>query len=180
MQAKYFIASGFDLFEGNILSNEMFSESPQKTFFAPKVPDGYVNNLDYLARRQTELRLEAIRANSYGELPSRKIAIFLNKSETDAWKWIKRGTRSKYHIYELHPTKFEVIFEANYVWYNYIVRLHKNPFGENRKLFSLDIQEEIGACLEAYWKNIATEMYQSPTQAEILFVGELCVVRKIV
>jgi hypothetical protein len=179
MQPIYYIASGFDWNAGDTLSNETFSDSPHKTFFLPDIPDVYANIPDYLARRQTESRLEELRASAHDGLPSRRIALFLNKYEEDARRWLQRGARREYRIYQLNPVRTEAAFESSYVWYNYTVRLHKNPLVENRKLFSEDIEVEIARCLEAYWTNRGTEEFQCPPEVEVLFVGELCVVRKV-
>jgi hypothetical protein len=157
----------------------MFSDAPHKTFFLPDIPDVYANNPDYLARRQTESKLEDLRASVYRKSPSRRNALFLNKNEEDARKWLQRGARREYHIYELNPVRTEAEFEANYVWYNYIFRLHQDPFRENRKLFSQNVAIEIVSCLTAYWTNRATEEFQCPTEIEVLFVGELSIVRKV-
>jgi len=180
MHPIYYIASGFDWTAGDMISNETFSGAPHKAFFLPDIPDAYANIPDYLARRQTESKLEDLRASVYKELPSRRNALFLNKNEEDARKWLERGARREYRIYELNPVRTEAAFEANYIWYNYIVRLHKDPFTENRKLFSEDIEVETAICLAAYWTNRATEQFQCPREVEVLFVGELNVVRKVV
>jgi hypothetical protein len=178
MQPLYYIASGFDWAAGDTISNGTFSSAPHKTFFLP-IPDAYANIPDYLARRQTESKLEDLRASVYKELPSRRNALFLNRYEEDARKWLQRGARREYRIYELNPVRTEAAFEANYVWYNYIVRLHKDPFTENRKLFSEEAEVEIADCLAAYWTNRGTEEFQCATEVEVLFVGELSVVRKV-
>lgn len=179
MQPIYYIASGLDWTVGDKISNETFSGAPHKTFFLSEVPDAYGTIPDYLVRRQTESKLEDLRASAYEGLPSRRIALFLNKDEEDARRWLQRGARCDYGIYELNPVRIEAAFEANYVWYNYIVRLHKSPITENRKLFSQEVEVEISRCLEAYWTNRATEEFQCPTEIEVLFVGELCIVRKV-
>lgn len=179
MQVRYYIVAGFDWREGEIVSNEMFSSAPRKTFFLPAIPHQYASNPDYLARRITERGLEAVRTRSFNDLPSRRDAIFLNKNEEDARKWLQRGSRSAYHIYELKPILTDAAFETNYIWYNYLVRLHKDALNENRKLFSGDVATEIGHCLTAYWTNRATEEFRSPSEAEVLFTGELSVLRKL-
>ena len=179
MQPTYYLASGFDWTGGDTISNETFSSAPHKTFFLPDIPDAYANIPDYLARRQTEVKLEDLRASVYKELPSRRNALFLNKNEEAARTWLQREARRAYRIYELDPVRTDAAFEANYVWYNYIVRLHKDSFTENRKLFSEDVEVEIASCLAAYWTNKATEEFQCPTEVEVLFVGELSVVRKV-
>jgi hypothetical protein len=143
------------------------------------VPAEYARIPDYLARRTTELKLEALRARAYMDRPSRRDAIFLNTNEEDARKWLQKGSRSAYHIYELNPIRTGAAFETNYIWYNYLVRLHKDPLKENRKLFSADIGTEIDHCLTRYWTNSATEEFGTGSEAEVLFTGELNVVRKI-
>jgi hypothetical protein len=180
MQPIYYIAAGFEWSAGDTVSNEMFPDAPRKTFFVPAIPAEHADNPDYLARRTTELKLEELRARAYKGLPSRGDVVFLNRCEEDARKWLRRGSRRHYHIYELNPIRTEVAFETDYIWYNYLVRLHRNPLKENRKLFSKDIATEIAGCLSAYWTNRTTEAFQSTSEIEILFVGELNVRRKVI
>ncbi len=78
IEQKYYIASGFDWRNGDIVSNATFECSPHKSFFLDVVPSEVANNKDYLARRKTERRLEQYRAEACQHLPSRKDAIFLN------------------------------------------------------------------------------------------------------
>lgn len=179
MQPTYYIASGLEWKVCEVISNATFAEAPHKSFFVTDIHADYASNPDYLARRRTESRLETLRAAKYGELPSRKDALFLNTNMDDARRWLHRGARSGYSIYELNPKRTKKAFIANYVWYNYIVRLHKDPIGENRSLFSNDVDKEIVHCLDAYWKNKPTEEFQCATEAEVLFVGELNVTQKV-
>jgi hypothetical protein len=164
MQATYYVAAGFEWSAGDTVSNQMFWNAPRKTFFLPAIPVEYVSNPDFCARRNTEIKLEAVRTRSFNDLPSRRDAIFLNKNEEDARKWLQRGSRSAYHIYELNPIRTDAAFETNYIWYNYLVRLHKDALNETRKLFSGDVATEIGHCLTAYWTNRATEEFRSPSK----------------
>jgi hypothetical protein len=179
MQAFYYIAADLDWCPGDHVSNETFSNAPRKTFFLHAVPDEYASNPDYLARRKTELELESLRTRFYSSLPSRRDAVFLSRQKHDARKWLQRGSRARYSIYELAPLHVEALFETNYIWFNYLVRLHKNPVKENRKLFSHDIAIEIDECLTAYWTNRATEEFGSAAEIEVLFTGKLRVIRKV-
>jgi len=174
MQTTYYIASGFDWKAGDTISEETFRGSSHKTFFLPKIPHAHADNPDYLARRQTELRLEALRARDFPQLPSRRTALFLSKSEEDARTWA-RGIRNGYRLYALRPVRTKAVCEANCVWYNYAVELHKDPASENRRLFSEDADVEIFRSLKAYWENRITR----PARVEILFEGTLRVARRV-
>ncbi len=68
---------------------------------------------------------------------------------------------------------------TNLIWYNYCVRLARNPQGELRQVFSSDLDEEFTKSIQAYWENQATESFQEPSNTEILFQGELKIVNKI-
>lgn len=179
MTQTYYIAAGFLWTPGDIVTNETFSTAPHKSFFLPEIPLEWASNDDYLARRKAESRLEEYRRIAHSPLPSRRNAIFLNKKEADARKWLLRETRREYCIYELTTVLVKNSCEANYVWYNYCVRLHKNPYEENRKLFSNEAAREIAGCLKAYWENCPTEKYKCPTETEILFVGKLKVLQRL-
>lgn len=179
LQPTYYITTGCTWATGHSISNESFRDSPHKTFFLPKVPDKFAKVPDYLARRETEQKLEGLRAHSYSALPSRSDSIFLNKELDDARKWLQRGTRSNYQIYEVVAVGDHAAAEVNYIWYNYLVRLHIDPVTGNRHLFSENIAREMESCLTSYWTNEPTEKFQCPSQTEVLFNGELKIVRNL-
>jgi hypothetical protein len=71
--------------------------------------------------------------------------------------------------------------ESNYIWYNYCVRLHKDPNGEHRGIFASDsATEKMGAMKSYCWDNAPSEQYGGPSLSEILFVGSLEVIERVV
>lgn len=174
----YYIATGFNWSVGDVISNGNFSESPHKTFFLPDIPPEYSTNPDFIARRNVEFKLESVRAMDFERLPSRKNSMFLNTNEIDAQKWVRKPARNNFSIYEMRSIYVNGAHEANYVWYNYLVRQLKN--NEYRSCFSTDPATETAMCLNAYWENISTEKWQCPSRTEVLFDGNLEVVRKII
>jgi hypothetical protein len=143
------------------------------------VPLEVANNNDYLARRKTELSLEKYRAEAYPHLPSRKEAIFLNAKLEDAERWCRRGCRADYKIYELSVREEQNSCEANYIWYNYCIRLLKNPTTEFKKLFGGTPEIDFRMSIQSYWKNSPTEYFKCSSELEILYLGTLVVVQKI-
>ena len=154
-----------------MISHETFADAPHKTFFVDVVPQEHAQNADYIARRTTEQRLEEVRTAAFPSKPSRRMALFLNRNVADARKWLRRPARRGYRIYKLRPLEEEVSCEANYIWYNYCVRLHKDPIAENKRIFAKDLASEIAQCLEAYWSNAATEPFGAPSLTEVLYLG---------
>jgi len=175
----YFIASGLDWTTSEIIDNSTFKNSPHKTFFVKEVSAEFAEVPDYIARRNTEIVLERIRQNHFALKPSRGEAIFLNKSATDAKRWRDRGSRSAYSVYELKIIEEINSCEANFIWYNYSVRLHANPVTEHRGLFAETVDEELVRSANAYWLNEPTEAFGCPSEVEVLFVGRLEVVKKV-
>jgi len=166
----FYVSSGFDWAIGEYISNVNFSESPHKNFFLQYVPDDWKTNQDYLARRSAELELERLRSLMFPNVPSRRDAIFLCKTLNHAEGWRARGSRSNYNIYSLMETEIENSWEANVVWYNYLVRLYK---GEIRNIFSDNRENEIEECLKCYWNNTKSEPYSCSSEPEILYIGKL-------
>ena len=176
--SRLYIATGFQWAPGKVISNKTFAKSPHKSFFRPIVPPEFRGNPDYLARRQSELELEEARRRSFPSKPSRREAIFLSKTSEDAERWVQRGARSGYTVYELAPIAEHNSCQTNYVWYNYIVRLFKNLQSESRHVFGNDSANEIEKSIEAYWLNEPTDAYDWPSQTEVLYVGKLSVIKK--
>ena len=112
-------------------------------------------------------------------MPSRKNAIFLNTNADDARRWLSLEARQGSRIFELEPIQTDAEHHANIIWYNYLVRLKKDPNTENRKLFSTTATDEAYGCFQGYWSNDPTEEYGSPSITEVLYIGQLCVVRQI-
>jgi len=178
MQPTYYIVSGGEWTVGQVISEDDYRESHHKSFFVHDPPAEWANDPNYMARRKTEFKLETRRAEKYGELPSRENALFLNTNEDAARRWLC-GCRRGNSIYELNPKCTEKAFTANFIWFNYIVRLHKDANGVNQSIFSPDVRKEIEGSLDAYWNNGPSEKLLGETVVEVLFVGELTVTRKI-
>jgi hypothetical protein len=177
---KYYIASGFEWREGEIISNATFEYSPHKSFFLDVVPLEVANNKDYLARRKTELRLEQYRAEVCPHLPSRKNAVFLNATPKDAERWRWRGARANYNLYELLVRDEQNSCETNYIWYNYCVRLLKSPLTEFKRIFGTTTEIDFQGSIQSYWENEPTERFECPSELEVLYVGTLEVIQRIV
>jgi len=175
----YYIASGYDWRPDEIVSNAMFEHSPHKSYFLKVVPHEVANNEDYLARRKTEPSLEQYRVEMCPHFPSRKDAIFLNRTLEDAERWRQHGSRADYNLYELLVRDEQNSCEVNYIWYNYCVRLQKSPSTEFRRVFGTTPEIDFRRSLQAYWENISTERFRCPSQLEILYIGTLEIVQKI-
>lgn len=175
----YYYVSDFEWEAETVISNSTFEGSPHKNFFLKEVPDELAQNMDYLARRKTELKLESYRAKVFSHFPSREKAIFLNISLADAEQWRKRGSRSKYNIYELSVIDEVNSCKANYIWYNYCVRLSKRPETEFKKLFGETPEMDFSESIKSYWRNDPTESFKCPSKLEVLFIGKLKVVQKV-
>ena len=176
---SFYIVTNFQWAPGQIISNATYANSRHKSFFLDKIPKEFLCDPDYMARRKTELRLEKVRSCLFRNKPSRKEAIFLNNTKREAEKWREKPTRRDYSIYKLKPIEAKNSCEANYIWYNYCVRLFKQPASENRYIFSRDINIEIARSLRAYWSNIPTEQYNSPSGIEVLYIGTLEVTEEL-
>ena len=114
----YYIASGLNWSNGEVISNKTFAEAPHKGFFLPTAPPHLLSSEDYIVRRETELQLVQCRQALFPNNPSRSEAIFLNKAVQDAQKWLDRGSRADYSIYQLSVQNEENSCEANYIWYH--------------------------------------------------------------
>lgn len=174
---RYFIATGFDWEQGKIIDTETFREGPHKNFFLDEVPEHLNTTDDYLARRKAEVRFEKIRFERYPNKPSRKMALFLNASVEDALHWTSKPQRQDYRIFELSVVAQLSSAEANYIWFNYCVRLCLDPATEFRRIFSSDLDSEVDRVAHAYWKNESTEPYDEASRLETLFIGTLSVVK---
>lgn len=175
----YYIASGIDWADGTIISNDTFAEAPHRGFFLNYIPSHLQGNKDFIARRETELQLEQYRHFKFPSKPSRSNAVFLNKTAHDARKWLKRGSRAIYNIYELSVHNEQNYCETNYIWYNYCVRLKKSPQTEFRRIFSEIPDDDFSESLAAYWSNRPTEDVDCLSENEILYVGSLEVISRI-
>ena len=82
-------------------------------------------------------------------------------------------------MYELAPIQEVNSCEANYIWYNYCVRLHRNPSAEHRHLFAAAVDDEFGKSTDAYWLNEPTDAFGCPSEVEVLFVGKLEVLGRV-
>ena len=171
--STYFLASGFDWEPGQVVDNSTFRASPHETFFLANPSKSLLLVPDYMARRATEAVFEEIRATLYPEKPSRRLALYLSRTIEDAEFWVSKAARSSYRIYEVSDLERLSVADANYVWYNYCVRLHLDPIGQSRRIFSDDVASEVEHVASAYWRNEPTESHQVRSRIETLFVGAL-------
>ena len=160
----YYITTGFDWTEGTIISEATFTEAPHKTFFVPDVPSHLQSNPNFMARRETELSLEQYRTDKYPNKPSRSKAVFLNRTREDAIKWQTRESRANYNIYELSVRDEQNSCVANYIWYNYCVRLKKAPDTEFRSIFGQTAEDDFVGSIGAYWDTRPTDDVGCPTE----------------
>lgn len=174
----YFYVTRLDWVPGAVIDNDMFHDSPQKRFFEEQIPADLVGVDDYLARRQAELLLEKTRVAGFSDEPSRRDAIFLNESLESAIKWTEKPARRGSHIYELEELQCDASTVANYLWYNYLVRLFRNPQSEFRTIFADQVGHEKEKVAEAYWQNEASEPWGAESLSETLFIGSLRVIQR--
>lgn len=174
----YFIASGFDWAPGQLIDVPTFATSPQKTFFAATVPEAYSDTPDYLARRETERTFEAVRADRYSTAPSRRQAIFLSTDLAQARFWNLTSSRRSYHIYEVSVADRIASSVANYLWFNYAVRVCRDPQRSAQLFSSMDWRAEVAGAAYGYWGNLPVPAVDDQAREEVLYLGSLEVVRK--
>jgi hypothetical protein len=105
--------------------------------------------------------------------------VFLNRTCEDAIKWQTRGSRKDYNIFELSVCNEQNSCVANYIWYNYCVRLKKSAGAEFRRIFGKTSEEDFIQSIQAYWSNRPTDDFGCSAENEILYVGTLVVLRRI-
>jgi len=179
MQNTFYYVTDFNWAIGERISHHYFANSPHKSFFTQPIPPKWAATPDYCARRIAEEQLETARRATWPDHPSRRDALFLNASIADARRWVSRPARASGTIYEMRPIDCVAACQANYVWFNYLVRLHKNATGEHRGFFAGDAAGEVARCVEAYWANQRIEPFGHPSQVEVLYLGTLEVVRVV-
>lgn len=177
---RYFMATGFGWAPEQVVDNETFEGLPHKNFFLPEVPAEFAEVADFCARRKVELALEVVRSLQRPEAPSRQSALYLSRSLPETRHWVVPGSaRAAYEIYELTPLRTDAIAALNYDWFNYLVRLARNPSAEHKCYLSDSPSLEFEAALRAYWSGRTSEHFGRQTRVEVLLNGALRVVRKI-
>lgn len=175
----YFIASDLEWEPGRVIDNETFAASPHKTFFTDRIPSDLRGVDDYEARREAEQTVESCRIRSFPDKPSRSRAIFLNLTPDDAKRWTLKRSRANFHIYELAVMRSDAVAEANYIWFNYLVRLFTGRERELRNVIANDLDGEVAGAARAYWDNASTEPFGEASRTEVLLLGSLRVVRRL-
>lgn len=177
---NYYIAAGFEWDAGQIVNNETFRDGHHKTFFVEEIPNHLKTIPDYLARREAEVQLERFRLDHFPEKPSRNEAVFLDATvEAARLRTAVESQRRNYQVYELSVVDSISSAEANYIWFNYCVRLCKDAVGEFQRTFSSDLSSEFDRVVEAYWNNEPTEPHNETSRLEVLFIGTLEVVQRV-
>ncbi len=168
---RFFHVSKTDLQTGSLLHSLDFQERPHYSFFMPAPPVQFMNQADFRARRSVELSFERYRADAYPTLPGRKTSLFASISMADASFWNGNGKeRNKGRIFEFQLVGDCRVLLVDLIWFNYAVRVVKNPIVTPNPL-----EIEIISAADRYWGGISGTEFGAESRIEALIEGNVIV-----